>query len=333
MEYNEAVHQLFIDIKKAYDSVRREVLYNILIEFGIPMKPVRLVQMCLNETYSRVWVGKHLSDTFPIKNGLKQGDALSPYIFNFALEYAIRGIQANQEGLKLIGTNHLLVYADDVNILGKSINAIKKSTEALVVASKEIGLEVNVEKSKYMVMSRNQNAGQNHKIKIDNKSFERVEQFKYLGTNLTNRNSIQEEIKSRLKSGNACYHPVQDLLSSSLLLKNTKFKIYRTIILPVVLYGCEAWSFTQRDEHSLRVFENRVLRRIFGSKRDEVTGEWRRLHNEELNDLYSSPNIIRVIKSRRMRWAEHVARMREGRGAYRILVGRPEGRRPLGRKA
>jgi hypothetical protein len=116
-----------------------------------------------------------------------------------------------------------------------------------------------------------------------------------------------------------------------LLSKNTKIKIYRTIILPVVLYGCETWSLNLREEHTLRVFESRVLRRIFGPKRDEVTGEWRRLHNEELNDLYSSPNIVRVVKSRRMRWAGHVARMGEGRGAYRILVGRPEGRRPLGR--
>jgi hypothetical protein len=95
-------------------------------------------------------------------------------------------------------------------------------------------------------------------------------------------------------------------------------KIYRIIILPVVLYGCETWSLTLREEHRLRVFKNRVLRRIFGPKRDGVIGEWRRLNNEELNDLYSSPNIIGVIKSRRMRWAGHVARMSEGRGAYRI---------------
>jgi hypothetical protein len=99
-------------------------------------------------------------------------------------------------------------------------------------------------------------------------------------------------------------------------------------MLPVVLYGCESWSLTLREECRLRVFENRVLRRIFGPKRDEVTGEWRRLHNKELHALYSSPNIIRVIKSRRLRWAGHVARMGERRGAYRALVGKPEGRRP-----
>jgi hypothetical protein len=116
-----------------------------------------------------------------------------------------------------------------------------------------------------------------------------------------------------------------------LLSKNTKIKIYRTIILPAVLYGCETWSVRLREEHRLRVFENRVLRRIFGPKRNEVTGEWRRLYNVERNDLYSSPTIIRVIKPRRIRWEGHVARMGDGRVAYRILVGRPEGRRPLGR--
>ena len=119
-------------------------------------------------------------------------------------------------------------------------------------------------------------------------------------------------IKRRLKLGNACYYSVQNLLPFRLLSKNLKIKIKRTIILPVVLYGCETWSLKLREERRLRVFENRVLRRVFGPKRDEVTGEWRKLHNEELRDLYSLRNIVRVVKSRRMRWAGHVARM--GRG-------------------
>jgi len=145
------VHQLFIDFKKVYDSVRRDVLYNILIEFGIPMKLVRLIKMCLTETYSRVRVGKNLSDVFPIRNGFKQDD-LSPLLFNFALQYAIRRVQVSQDGLKLNGTLQLLVYADDVNILGGSVHTVKANTEALIVASKETGLEINVDKTKYMVM-------------------------------------------------------------------------------------------------------------------------------------------------------------------------------------
>jgi hypothetical protein len=115
------------------------------------------------------------------------------------------------------------------------------------------------------------------------------------------------------------------------LSRNVKVKIYKTIILPVVLYWCETWSLTLREEHRLRVFEDRVLRGIFGPKRDGVTGEWRKLHNGELHNLYSSPDIIWQIKSRRMRWAGHVARMGEGTNVYRVLVGKPEGKRPLER--
>ena len=154
-----------------------------------------------------------------------------------------------------------------------------------------------------------------------------MEEFKYLGTTLTNKNSIQEEIKSRLKVGNAYFYSLQNLLSSSLLFKKLKIKIYRTIILPVVLYGCETWSLTLREERRLRVFENRVLRRVFGSKRDEVTAEWRNI----MKSLVICTNIVRVVKSRRMRWAGHVARMVEGRGVKRVLVGKPEGKSPLGR--
>ena len=129
--------------------------------------------MCLAEPYSRDRVGKNFSEMFPIRKGLKQGDALSPLLFNFALECAIRRVQVKQDGLKLNGTHQLLAYADDVNILGGSVHTVKENAEALVAATKVIGLEVNVDKTKYMVMSREGNAGRGHSVKIDNSAIEK----------------------------------------------------------------------------------------------------------------------------------------------------------------
>jgi hypothetical protein len=187
------------------------------------------------------------------------------------------------------------------------------NTESLSVASKETGIEVNADKTKYMVASRHQNAGRSWNINIDSSTtFERVED-KYLGTTYMNQNSTQAEIKSRLKSRNTAIIRSKIFVLFTLLSKITKIKIYGTIILPVVLYGYETWSLTLREERSMRVFENRVLRRIFGRKRDEVTGGGENCIMRNINNLYSSTNVARVIKSRIMRWAGHVARMGKGK--------------------
>jgi hypothetical protein len=153
-----------------------------------------------------------------------------------------------------------MIYADDVNLLGDNIDTTQKNTETLIDASKEVGLEVNSEKTKYMLLSHQQNAGQNRDIKTTNRYFENVSQFKY--TTVIYQNLIQAEIKSRLILVNACCHSVQNVLSSPLPPENIESRIYKTIIFPLFLYRCETWSLILRGEHTLRVFENRVLRRI-----------------------------------------------------------------------
>jgi hypothetical protein len=170
------------------------------------------------------------------------------------------------------GKHQLFLYAYDINSLRDSVNVIKENSEALLKASScmGIGLETNAEKTKYMILSHISNSGENPNIKVANEWFENVTKFRYLGTKLRNQNDIRDEIKYRLNSGNVYYYSVQNLPSSPLISKNLKIKTYKTVILPVVLYGCETWSLATGEEHRLRVSENRVLRNIFGPKSQEL---------------------------------------------------------------
>jgi hypothetical protein len=188
------------------------------------------------------------------------------FLFNFASEYVIKKVYENEVGLKLNGTQQLLAYADDVNPLGDNIKTIKTNTETSIRPSKK----VNTEKTKCNLVSCHQNACQNCDIKIANRSSENVSQFKYWGTIVANQNLIQEEMKRILHSEHASYYSVQNLLFTPLLSEYVKIRIYKTVILPLVLHGCNTCSLILREEHKMRMFQNRMLRRICGSKRDEV---------------------------------------------------------------
>ena len=167
-----------------------------------------------------------LSDAFPIRCRLKQGDELSPLLFNFAQEYAIARVQENRIGLELNGKHQLLIYADDVNMLGENLQTVWENTEIIIKASKDIDLDVNSEKTKYMITSRHQNVIQNQNIEIVNLSFENVEKFRYLGVTVTNTNDIRKEIKRGINMGYACYYSLEKILSSHLIFKKLEVKTY-----------------------------------------------------------------------------------------------------------
>jgi hypothetical protein len=184
-------------------------------------------------------------------------------------------------------------------MMSESIYTINKTKEPLLATSKETDLKVSAEKTKCMFMAHEHSAGQSQKMKVDNKSFESAAKFTYLRTTLKNQHCIHEEIMSRLNSGKACHHLFKNLLSSSLRSKNIKVKTHKTIILPVVLAGCDTWSLILREKHRLRMFKNSVQRKISGPTKEEVTGDWRQLHNKKMHELYSPLNTFQVIKSRR----------------------------------
>jgi hypothetical protein len=263
---------MFIDFNEDYGSVRKEILYNIFIEFGVTMKLVRPIKMCLNETYNKVCIDKHLSNNFPTHKYLKQGDALSPLLLNFASEYAIRKIQETQEGLKVSEAHQFLDYADDVNLLGDSIN---EGTENLFYVSKEVGRETNVEKTKYVYVAvSSPECKSNSEHKNSEQIVWKCVKVQIFRDESNKSNLIQEEIKRRLNSGNACHRSAQNFCLLVCCQKKRKIRIYKTIILPGVLYLCGTWSLTLREEHRLRVLMKGVVRRIFGPRRDEVTRGW-----------------------------------------------------------
>ncbi|KAL4084379.1 hypothetical protein QTP88_028202 [Uroleucon formosanum] len=302
-EYDKSVHMVFIDYKKAYDSIHRVSLMKTLEEFGMPMT-----------------------------TGLRQGDAISPVLFNIVLEKVVREAALDKEGVKL-GKNNIgiLAYADDIVLMAESKDKLKEESKQLINAAKRVGLEINAEKTEYMVVQRHEQIGcRNEVLEVENYKFKRVQQFKYLGTLITQPNEIGTKIKARIQAANKCYFDLTKLLKSRVISKNLKSQIYQTLIKPVVTYGSETWSMRKKDENALLVFERKVLRKIYGPCIDEPTGEWRIRKNKELQDLYQRPSIKEDITKRRLKWAGHSWK-KTGSFIKIVQENAPKGKRPLGR--
>ncbi|KAL4123306.1 hypothetical protein QTP88_015504 [Uroleucon formosanum] len=330
-EFDKEIHTLFVDFKKAYDSIHRESLLNIMKEFHFPQKLVNLVSISVMETSIRVKIGNSITEPATVNSGLRQGDSLSPILFNVVLEKVIREMKIGpNNGIRLQNTSiGILAYADDIVLMEESQDSLKSLFSKLHKAASKVGLCVNEGKTEYMFLSRRE-LPFCQSIKIDHFEFKRVEQFKYLGSFLTEKNNVTNEIAARIQAGNRCYYGLTKILSSRTISRRMKERLYTSLIRPVVLYGSETWPIRKMDEHKFMVFERKVLRKIYGPVKDEITVEWRRRKNIELEILYGNADIVEVIRSRRLRWAGHAWRSQNPL-LHAVMEQNPIGKRPLGR--
>lgn len=330
-EFQIDTHHLFIDFKVAYDSVDREQLYRAMSHLGIPAKLVRLCRMTMEKSRCSVKVGKNTTEPFDVEKGLRQGDALSCNLFNIALEAIVRNSNVNNRGTIFQKSVQLLAYADDIDIIGRTKRAVTGAFASIELEAAKMGLAVNEDKTKYMLSSRKESQhrrlGQN--VTMDRYNFEVVKDFVYLGSTITTQNDISAEIKRRITLANRCFFGLRRHLSNKALSQRTKETLYKTLIIPVLLYGAEAWTLSKTDENLLGCFERKVLRLIFGPVC--IDGVWRRRFNNELYGLYSDVDLVKKLKIQRLRWLGHVERMDTDAPARRIFESTPDGLRSRGR--
>lgn len=329
-EYNVSIHQLYIDYKEAYDSINRDKLRVVLEEMRVPRKIINLVFITLCSTRARVKIQGQLTRKFEVRKGLRQGDATSTTLFNLCLEHVIRRIPLNAQGTIYTRSLQYMAFADDVVLLGRNSRTLVEALQHMSEGSRHLGLQINREKTKFMVSTRDKGRFQGVRdLEGEREKYERVVQFKYLGALMTEDNDVSVEIKARLAAGNKCYYAFNKLLKSSSLSRRLKLTVYRVIIRPVVLYGCEAWTLSGRDKNMLRVWERKVLRKIFRAICE--AGEWRIRTNQEVYHLYEKIDLVAEAKKRRLRYLGHVVRMEGERVPKKALDQQPGGRRKPGR--
>jgi len=249
LEFQTETHHLFIDFKTAYDKVNRNQLYKTMLELGIPLKLVRLPQAMMEGTTAKFKIQNELSESFHIRKWLKQGDALARILFNITLEKIIRKANINQHGNIFYKFVQILAYADDIDIICRSLKSLQEVTIALDRAARIMRLEINQAKTKYMICgNKKKNAEDIFKVKL--MTFERVNSFKYLGTLTTYRNDTSAEINNRIMLANRSYFGMMNMLKAKNINRKHKVTMYKTLIKPVLMYGAETWVLSKVDELS-----------------------------------------------------------------------------------
>lgn len=333
-EYDIPAHILFIDFKRAYDTINRTKLINVIRKLKIPEKLVRLIKMTLQNTSNRVKCNGRTSDSFEVRQGLRQGDPLSTSLFDLALESIIRDSGINRKGILFNRSHQCLAYADDVVLIARSRKELEDITLKLMTAAGNMGLYINIDKTKYMEIKNKCGNRSKNNLQVQNQNgtkieFKGEESFMYLGVLINNKCQEEDEINLRIAKSNNCAGGLSRILKSKEVSRHTKIRVYKTIIRPTLTYSCETWIMTNKIKQKLETWERRILRRIFGGRQTELG--WERRSNAELYELFRDTRISNFIKMRRMQWLGHLERMVEGRDVRSLAWKIPEGKRKRGR--
>jgi hypothetical protein len=332
-EMNTETDHLFIDFKAAYDSINREQLWILMAEFGFPHKLIRLLKATLKDVVNCVRIEGSLSDIFKTEIGLRQGDGISTMLFSIALEGVIRRAGVEMTGSIFTKSIQLLGFADDIDIVGRNIRAVSDAYLKLEREANRIGLRVNEDKTKFLMVSASERTRKlvgTHLV-VGDKRFEVVKEFIYLGAQVNDRFETSWEIRRRITNASKTFYGLRSILKSRNVSRNTKFTLYKTLIRPVAIYGCESWNTTDQDEERLSVFERKVLRLIIGPlKIDE--GVYRIRYNHELYQIFQDADIVRTVRIRRLSWAGHVVRRDDDQPLASTFKGEfRDGKRSRGR--
>lgn len=323
-EYNKNLHITFIDFRGAFDTIDRSKMRRALKKLAIPNKLIKLQQLCLQNSKAKIKFQGTISDEVNINRGVKQGDPISPTLFNLVLEHVLREAKLNGKDIILNGTQ-IIAYADDLTVVAEKREDLIKAINKLDREAKKVGLEINENKTKYMKLNGEVGRG----LIITGKyKFEEVTKFNYLG--VTIGKSSKDRIQERIQKGNQAFGRNKQLLRSKNISKQTKIKMYKTLIRPVITYATETTTLTKKDEEDLRIVERKIMRSILGPQRT-IDGETKMRTNKEIEQEMGGENIARYIKSRRLEWAGHIMRRAPTEMIKRITNWTPLGPRSRGR--
>ena len=323
-EWNAPLLANFIDFEKAFDSVHRPALWNILQHYGVPSKIVNIIKMLYSNFHAKVICGNKLTEGFDIHTGVKQGCILSPFLFCLAIDWIMKeSVDKKKAGLSWTFTESLedLDFADDIVLLAQKFDDMQTKTQLVANNALKLGLNINTNKTKMMRMNKTSDKP----LRLDNREIEDVQHFTYLGSKISQNGNSEDEIKERLTKARKAFGMLRNIWKSRKITTTTKLRFYKTNVLPVLLYGSESWKMTGTIINKLNIFQNKCLRRILRIFWPKV------ISNQELQDMTKIEPVSEAIRRKRWRWTGHVLRMGPNTIPRIALRWTPQGSRRRGR--